>query len=301
MTTRIATMKKNINGHVFRLCLLILGLQLFQINILPAQDTLSTSGYTFSLDLKEVKNSDGSRTYTSKLEGSGDEGSFPVYQAEISLLNEALILGSGKTDKDGNIVITLGPDTKYKKDQAGVITVKSLFNGSGDVEGAEASVSFMDLDLQMNLEEKDSSRTILVTANSVDANNELIPLNEISANVYIQGLYSKLKIGDCFFENGLASFTFPGDLPGDENGVLKVFVRIEENETYGDVEKTEVVKWGQHRSGYIEPSRSLWSSGAPLWMIVTLTILLVGVWSHYLFAVIQIIKIRKEGKSLESK
>jgi hypothetical protein len=34
-------------------------------------------------------------------------------------------------------------------------------------------------------------------------------------------------------------------------------------------------------------------------MITTLIILLAGVWSHYLYAVIQMIKIRKEGKKLE--
>jgi len=65
--------------------------------------------------------------------------------------------------------------------------------------------------------------------------------------------------------------------------------------------KTKNAKWGNHRSGFVEPSRSLWSSGAPIWMITTLIILLTGVWSHYLYAIIQLIKIRKEGKKIDQK
>ena len=100
---------------------------------------------------------------------------------------------------------------------------------------------------------------------------------------------------------GEGTFEFPKNIPGDENGHLKIFVRLEENEVYGDVEKTASAKWGNHRSGFIEPVRSLWTSGAPIWMITTLIILLAGVWSHYLYAVIQLIKIRKEGSKLEKK
>ncbi|MCK5367862.1 MAG: hypothetical protein KAQ62_04895, partial [Cyclobacteriaceae bacterium] len=45
------------------------------------------------------------------------------------------------------------------------------------------------------------------------------------------------------------------------------------------------------------PTRALWHTNAPLWMIITLIILLVGVWGHYIFVIINLFKL----KSLSSK
>lgn len=299
MTIKITTMEKKLYGPILKLSFALLVLQAITINMLAAQDSVSTNGYKVSISLKVVKNNDGARTFTSKLTGEGDKGTFPVYEAEVNYYNEAdggkVLIGKGKTNKDGIVSFTAEKETKYRKDKTGLITVKSVFDGSGKIPGAEATVNFKDLNLTLELSEKDSVRTILINANSVGANDEQIPLKETTVNVYIQGLFSKLKVGDCFLENGQGSFKFPDNIPGDENGKTKIFVRIEENENFGDVEKVETAKWGQHRSGFIEPTRSLWSSGAPLWMIITLTILLVGVWSHYLYAIIQLIKIRKDG------
>jgi hypothetical protein len=114
----------------------------------------------------------------------------------------------------------------------------------------------------------------------------------------VQGLFSKLKIGECFVDAGEGTFEFPKNIPGDVNGNLQIFARLEENEDFGEVEKIESAKWGIHRSGFVEPSRSLWSSGAPIWMITTLIILLAGVWSHYIYAIIQMVKIKKEGDEI---
>ena len=305
MTMKIATMKKKLYGHILKLSFTLLVIQFTTFTILAAQDSVSTNGSTASISLKVVKNNDGARTFTSKLTGEGEKGTFPVYEAEVSYYNEAdggkVLIGKGKTNKDGIVSITVEKETKYRKDKNGVITIKSVFNGSGKITGAEASANFKDLNLTLDLSEKDSVRSILINASSVGANDEKIPLKETTVNVYIQGLFSKLKVGDCFLENGQGSFKFPDNIPGDENGKTKIFVRIEENESFADVEKIETAKWGQHRSGFIEPTRSLWSSGAPLWMIITLTILLVGVWSHYLYAIIQMVNIRKDGMIFDKK
>ena len=41
--------------------------------------------------------------------------------------------------------------------------------------------------------------------------------------------------------------------------------------------------------------RALWTKTAPKWMIYTLSILLAGVWGHYLFAIISLIRIKREA------
>ena len=264
---------------------------------LVAQNTTST------LELKELKTSDDSRIFSVKLTGEIEAGAIPVFQAKVDFFTTAEgkseLLGSASTNRDGNATFKAEKGTRFLRDKEGTSVVKASFNGLGKLNSAEASVKFKELNLQITLSEKDSLNTIQLQAFSVGPNGENLPLKETTFNLYVQGLFTKLKIGECFVDAGAGTFEFPKNIPGDANGNLKVFVRLEENEVYGEVEKTENAKWGNHRSGFVEPTRSLWSSGAPIWMITTLIILLTGVWSHYLYAIIQLIKIRKEGKKID--
>jgi hypothetical protein len=42
--------------------------------------------------------------------------------------------------------------------------------------------------------------------------------------------------------------------------------------------------------------RALWTKIAPRWMIYSLSVLLAGVWGHYLFAVISLIRIKIDAR-----
>jgi hypothetical protein len=264
---------------------------------------LSAQNIASTLELKQLKSSDESRILSVKLSGEGAEGAVPVFEAKIDFTSVAdgksASLGTASTDKEGKATLKLEKGTSLLRNKEGVTEIKATFNGTGKLTGSEASVKFKELNLQISLLEKDSVNTIQVHAASIGPNGESILLKETNLNLYVQGLYSKLKIGECFVDAGEGTFAFPKNIPGDENGNLKIFVRLEENEVFGEVEKIEKAKWGNHRSGFIEPTRSLWTSGAPIWMITTLIILLAGVWSHYMYAIIELIKIRKEGKKLE--
>jgi len=266
---------------------------------LTAQNTVST------LELKELKTSDESRILNVKLTGESEEGAIPVFEAKIDFFTcadgKSELLGTATTNRNGQATLKLVKGTRFLKDKEGITEVKATFTGLGKLSSSQASVKFKELNLQIALSEKDSLNTIQILASVIGPKGENIPLKETNFNLYVQGLFTKLKIGECFVDAGAGTFEFPKNIPGDSNGNLQIFVRLEENEVYGEVEKTENAKWGNHRSGFVEPSRSLWSSGAPIWMITTLLILLTGVWSHYLYAIIQLIKIRKEGKKIDQK
>lgn len=264
---------------------------------------LNAQSITSTIELKALKSNDESRIFNVKLTGESEEGVVPVFQAKIDFTavadGKSAILGTVSTDKDGKATLKLDKGTSYIKNKEGITEVKASFVGTGKLSSSEASVKFKDLNVQFSLVEKDSVNTLHLKASSIGSAGEIVPLKETNFNVYVQGLYSKLKVGECFVDGGEGTLQFPNNIPGDENGNLKIFVRLEENEVYGEVEKSENAKWGNHRSGFVEPQRSLWTSGAPIWMITTLIILLAGVWSHYLYAIIQMIKIRKEGKNIE--
>lgn len=282
---------------LFRLGLVVLLLTTLSSFHLTAQNAAST------LELKELKTSDESRIFNVTLTGESEAGAIPVFEAKIDfftvLEGKSELLGTATTNREGKASLKLEKNAHFLKNKEGITEVKAAFSGLGKLSSSEASVKFKELNLQITLLEKDSLNTIQLHALTIGPNGETIPLKETNFNLYVQGLFSKLKIGECFVDAGEGSFEFPKNIPGDENGNLKIFVRLEENEVYGEVEKIEKAKWGNHRSGFVEPTRSLWTSGAPIWMITTLIILLAGVWSHYVYAIVQLIKIRKEGKNID--
>jgi hypothetical protein len=47
--------------------------------------------------------------------------------------------------------------------------------------------------------------------------------------------------------------------------------------------------------------RALWTKIAPRWMIYSLSILLAGVWGHYMFAVISLIRIKIDADKKKAK
>jgi hypothetical protein len=79
--------------------------------------------------------------------------------------------------------------------------------------------------------------------------------------------------------------------------MITIIARLEDNPSFGNVEKREIIGWGIPTS--YSPSRThkaLWTKTPPTWMIVTLSILLAGVWGHYLFAIISLIIIKIDAK-----
>ena len=291
--------KKTVNNriHLFRQGLVVFFLVAIASFQLSAQNIPST------IELKEIKSTDDSRIFNVKLTGESEAGVVPVFKAKIDFIciadGKTNVLGSVTTDKEGKSTLKLDKNTNFLTNKEGVSEVKASFIGTGKLVSSEASIKFKELNLQLTLEGKDSVNSIKLQATTTGLKGEVIPLKETNFNVYVMGLYSKLKVGECFVDAGVGTLEFPNNIPGDENGNLKIFVRLEENEVYGEVEKIENAKWGNHRSGFIESERSLWTSGAPIWMITTLIILLAGVWSHYMYAIIQMIKIRKEGRKFE--
>jgi hypothetical protein len=80
-------------------------------------------------------------------------------------------------------------------------------------------------------------------------------------------------------------------------GNLTIISKFEEHPVYGNVEVKAIKKWGVPASNSVPVAhRALWTKTAPRWMIITLSILLTGVWGHYLFAIISLIRIKRESK-----
>ena len=116
--------------------------------------------------------------------------------------------------------------------------------------------------------------------------------------LYVPRIFSMLPVAEITLDdNGSAAVEFPSDIPGDKEGNITLIARFDEHMTFGNVEKRETVKWGIPTDYSIPKThRALWTKTPPWWMIITLSILLTGVWGHYMFAVISLIRIKIDAK-----
>jgi hypothetical protein len=123
-----------------------------------------------------------------------------------------------------------------------------------------------------------------------------MPVDSTTLGVYVKRLFSALKLGEGTTNaSGETTIEIPNDLPGDAKGNLTLLARLDENETYGNLEASVVQQWGTPVSDEVkELPRALWSSHPPIWMLVTFVVLMSTVWGHYLVIIIQLFRLRKE-------
>jgi hypothetical protein len=202
------------------------------------------------------------------------------------------------TDQDGYAETFIEKGVKVPRDKDGVIHCKAVFAGTTAVEPAETEFIFTEVNLNMSLELVDSVKTVLLKAFKLDGAGKEVPLEGESVSIAVQRMLSALPVGDISIDaEGNGSLEFPADLPGEDSlGTLEVIAFIAENEVYGNAEFRQKIVWGKPKPVWEAGNRTLWSYIAPVWMIVSLTIMLIGVWAHYLYVIIQLIRIRMRGK-----
>jgi len=204
------------------------------------------------------------------------------------------------TDIKGVAKYNLKHDSDFSADKNGLFPFNTMFAGNDTIESASAELLIRDITLKMELTEIDTIKTILFEAEKVD-NDKMVPVSGEKLMVYVPRMFSLLPVGEATLdESGKASLEFPADLPGDKDGNITIIARLEEHPEFGNVEKRTTLKWGIANTSSIHSShRALWTKTAPKWMIYTLSVLLVGVWGHYLFAFISLIRIRIDAKRKE--
>jgi len=266
--------------------------------LLAQEKTMITPGVT----LQYFKNSNDQRILQTTLTYSKDRMELPLPGMEISFYKKGPVkelLSTVKTDQKGIARFELSGNLKLPADTKGMWTFGSDYKGNDTIEAGTSEISVKDVKFEMSLN-GDSIKTISLKA-FVTENGKDKPVSGEVVKVYVPRMFSLLPIGEVTLDDtGAGSLEFPSDLPGDKEGNLTIISRFEDNPAFGNVEKQSLTKWGMP-TDYSHPvtSRALWTKIAPRWMIITLTILLAGVWGHYLFAVISLIRIRLDAKKKE--
>lgn len=203
-------------------------------------------------------------------------------------------LGSAVTDEEGLAVLVLEGDTDLPADEDGSVRYFAEYRGTDNILPAEYEVYITNVNLEMSLYLVDSVRTISLRAYTlVDA--EEVPVPDEDIYVYVKRMFNDLPVAEDFLdENGEYATELPDDIPGNAEGDIEVIARFTDHYMFGTVEKRQTVPWGvPTQADFAVTQRTLWTQIALLWMIITLSILLTGVWGHYIFVVVQLFRLRR--------
>ena len=274
------------------------------IQTAKAQD-FDLKKYRLIYQFKTIKKADNSRKLTATYYARNKKNRkdrIPIYQGEIVFVNidndREIVLGKTHTNEKGIASLIVPSDHQYTTDNEGYINLEARFYKTNFLPRKTAKQRFKDIQLSLNLETIDSLNTVVLKAFTLDSLGVASPVNNLNINIAVKGMLSNLILDEATIENGNYNFEFPSDIPGDLDGNIIVYSIIDDHDDFGDVVQEATAVWGMVRPAEKENNHMLWSSAAPYWMYVVLTILLVGVWANYAYTIYNLFKLKKEGNLL---
>lgn len=252
------------------------------------------------IQLQYFKNTDDNRSLHATLTYSLNRMEIPLPGMEISFFSKAEgkeIIGTAITDEKGVARFELTEKINLPLNVEGFWAFSSEFKGNDTIEACNSELTIRDVKLEVTLLEVDTIKTISLKAFTLEKTKN-IPVSGEVVMIYVPRMFSLLPVGEASLdESGSATLEFPSNIPGDSEGNLTIISKFEEHPTFGNVEVKILKNWGIPTSKSVPVAhRALWTKTPPMWMIITLSILLTGVWGHYLFAIISLIRIKRDSK-----
>lgn len=252
------------------------------------------------MEFSTWKYNDLSRSLVAKLSSDNDAGEYFVEGIPIQFYltngEESLLLGEAVSDMQGIAELNI-PDGNviYPKDEEGYIYFTARYDGGEDYWEVEEELAIKDVTVSLVFEDGEEEKLIYFEG-AIHGPEEDWPLADDDIYFYVPRMFSDMKIADGWFEeDGSGYIEFPQTIVGDSLGNVVVIAKIEDHFDYGNVEVSGTVDWARPKRliSAEKPVRELWTPIAPLWMIITLIIMLTGVWAHYIYAIIQLILIKR--------
>ena len=220
----------------------------------------------------------------------------------LDSISSESILGRAVTGGDGKAVYLL-PETLRK-----VMLKKHEFLYIAAIENndkfndSETDIEIHNSFIDLTFEEEDSVRTLKVFFGTPDSIGNMIPVEDVELNIYVKRLFGLLLVfedAEYTDENGELVVVFPDDIPGGENGTLKIIVQAEEHELFGTVKSIKERNWGSIvDANSIEINNTLWSTNAnaPLSLIITVSLTVLGIWGIIGYIIYLLFRIKNTGK-----
>ena len=201
-------------------------------------------------------------------------------------------LGAVITDRNGKASLSVKTDALLP-DKEGKLHFKAVFAGNKQAEAVEAEAIVKKANLSIAPVKQDSSLSANIKLTDAASGAAVA---KVTVGVYVKRSFNALKIGEATTDDkGEGTVEIPHNLPGDVKGDITLIARVDENETYGNLEASSKQAWGEAVSDKTQKMpRALWSTHPPLWMLFTFLILVTTVWGHYIVIIYELFRLRKE-------
>jgi hypothetical protein len=205
-------------------------------------------------------------------------------------------MGTAVTNEKGKAVFNMPEEILAKGGDEGLYSFESSFSGNDKYEKVSASTSMKPMRMEMSFFQKEDVKMVSITAFEPGKEDQWVPVENLDIQLYVPRTFSLLKVGQVAISNGTASLEFPTSIPGNQLGYVTLVAKVEENEIYGNVERSGTINWGKPLPPEKMIDRGLGDTNAPLWMVYTLIVLLSLVWFHYMYVIFNVFRIRYLGK-----
>lgn len=151
--------------------------------------------------------------------------------------------------------------------------------------------------INLNFDAKTNKIKVSAIANETTG---IVALKDAEIMLFVNRYFGKLQIDKTIRTDneGNAIFNFSKDLPGDKLGNLDVVIKVND-EIYGEIESVNKLKIGiPTDKPSLTAKRAIWNvlKLAPWWIIITYTLIVLGVGFFLLLIVKNLLKIRKLGE-----
>lgn len=288
-------MKKYTNINVFYiavLCLLSLGLFPQKTYAQDDKNSVSISiGYTKIMGVNSY--------FDIKATSRIDKQTLPVKNIEITIINDSNgknnTLGKVITNGDGRAKFELNDFNSLLIDADNYYNFTFQFAGNDAYEEASENILFKDANIVAKLISEDDVNSISATLVDSKSNE---PIADTDLKVQVQRLFRPQTIGEEFNttdEDGTINVEIEKGIPGID-GKLNFEVVLKESDDYGTVKAIVETNIGVpivDKSTF--DSRELWGSRAkaPLILLISLNIMLFGVWGSLVYLSYNLIRINK--------
>jgi hypothetical protein len=213
------------------------------------------------------------------------------------------LIGSLITDEDGNGNFKLEKKFQELTSASGTskFTILGTLEENPEVQADPAELPVEDAVLKLSLYDEDSVHKMKATFFAVNEDKTLRPVPDVEIHFYAKREFGLLPVTESPVStdsSGEAIADFPNTIKGDADGNLSVVIQVEENEAYGNLQTSNVVKWGVAVEIVHQNSRLLWSSrnNAPWSLVIIANGIILAVWGTIVYIVLQLFKIKKNNQ-----
>ena len=208
-----------------------------------------------SIQLSYYKKANLSRSVIATVKGKSPSNKFlPLTEMKVNFyvqkVNDQVLLNSAFTDAGGKATIDLPKDLPLDENLG--FTIFCKVQNDSVYKDVEEHLHLKDAGLTLMLPPHDTTRTVTAKVMETDIKGNAIPVKGVDVKFYAKRLFGIMPGAEEYSEptdeNGIASFSYPNDIKGDEGGIITLVARIEDNESYGNIRKQRSCCMG--RSAY---------------------------------------------------